>query len=90
MNPPCKKRSQKSLAKFKLSKRVIFADELPRNAMGKLQKNLLREGKDSLARTRQVFQKGPAQPVLSYQRMVLLAVLELNLISILPRPALDF
>jgi malonyl-CoA/methylmalonyl-CoA synthetase len=31
------------LAKFKLPKRVIFADELPRNAMGKVQKNLLRE-----------------------------------------------
>ncbi len=31
------------LAKFKLPKRVIFADELPRNTMGKVQKNLLRE-----------------------------------------------
>jgi malonyl-CoA/methylmalonyl-CoA synthetase len=30
------------LAKFKLPKRVIFADELPRNAMGKVQKNVLR------------------------------------------------
>jgi len=30
------------LAKFKLPKRVIFVDELPRNAMGKVQKNLLR------------------------------------------------
>ncbi|AWN41516.1 malonate--CoA ligase [Methylobacterium durans] len=31
------------LAKFKLPKRVLFADELPRNAMGKVQKNVLRE-----------------------------------------------
>ncbi|MCC0804733.1 malonyl-CoA synthase [Methylobacterium sp. W2] len=31
------------LARFKCSKRVLFADELPRNAMGKVQKNLLRE-----------------------------------------------
>jgi malonyl-CoA/methylmalonyl-CoA synthetase len=30
------------LAKFKLPKRVLFADQLPRNAMGKVQKNLLR------------------------------------------------
>ena len=31
------------LAKFKLPKRVIFVDDLPRNTMGKVQKNLLRE-----------------------------------------------
>ena len=31
------------LAKFKQPKRVIFVDELPRNTMGKVQKNLLRE-----------------------------------------------
>jgi malonyl-CoA/methylmalonyl-CoA synthetase len=31
------------LAKFKQPKRVIFVDTLPRNAMGKVQKNLLRE-----------------------------------------------
>jgi malonyl-CoA/methylmalonyl-CoA synthetase len=31
------------LAKFKLPKRVIFVDQLPRNAMGKVQKNVLRE-----------------------------------------------
>ena len=31
------------LAKFKLPKRVIFVDDLPRNAMGKVQKNMLRE-----------------------------------------------
>jgi len=31
------------LAKFKLPKRVLFADQFPRNTMGKIQKNLLRE-----------------------------------------------
>jgi len=31
------------LAAFKLPKRVFFIDELPRNAMGKVQKNLLQE-----------------------------------------------
>ncbi|GJD55713.1 malonate--CoA ligase [Methylobacterium dankookense] len=31
------------LAKFKCPKRVLFAPELPRNAMGKVQKNVLRE-----------------------------------------------
>jgi malonyl-CoA/methylmalonyl-CoA synthetase len=31
------------LANFKLPKRVIFVDDLPRNSMGKVQKNLLRE-----------------------------------------------
>ena len=31
------------LAKFKLPKRVIFMDDLPRNTMGKVQKNVLRE-----------------------------------------------
>ena len=30
------------LAKFKCPKRVLFADELPRNTMGKVQKNVLR------------------------------------------------
>jgi malonyl-CoA/methylmalonyl-CoA synthetase len=30
-------------AKFKQPKRIVFVDELPRNAMGKVQKNLLRE-----------------------------------------------
>ncbi len=31
------------LAKFKCPKRVLFVDELPRNTMGKVQKNVLRE-----------------------------------------------
>jgi malonyl-CoA/methylmalonyl-CoA synthetase len=31
------------LAKFKLPKRVLFAPDLPRNTMGKVQKNALRE-----------------------------------------------
>ncbi|HEX3181981.1 MAG TPA: malonyl-CoA synthase [Beijerinckiaceae bacterium] len=30
------------LAKFKLPKRILFTDELPRNALGKVQKNVLR------------------------------------------------
>ncbi len=34
---------EQRLAKFKLPKRVIFAEDLPRNTMGKVQKNLLRE-----------------------------------------------
>ncbi|MBS0528523.1 MAG: malonyl-CoA synthase [Proteobacteria bacterium] len=40
------------LAKFKMPKRVIFVDELPRNAMGKVQKNILRDAyKDIYAKT---------------------------------------
>jgi len=31
------------LANFKVPKRVHFVDDLPRNAMGKVQKNVLRE-----------------------------------------------
>ena len=31
------------LARFKLPKRVLVVPELPRNAMGKVQKNLLRD-----------------------------------------------
>lgn len=38
------------LAKFKQPKRVIFATELPRNTMGKVQKNLLRAEHDALFR----------------------------------------
>ena len=33
----------KDLAKFKVPKRVFYVDELPRNTMGKVQKNVLRE-----------------------------------------------
>jgi len=32
------------LARFKQPKRVLFVDELPCNAMGKVQKNVLRDG----------------------------------------------
>ncbi|MGA0607843.1 malonate--CoA ligase [Phenylobacterium sp. VNQ135] len=35
--------ARRQLAAYKVPKRVIFVDELPRNAMGKVQKNLLRE-----------------------------------------------
>jgi malonyl-CoA/methylmalonyl-CoA synthetase len=31
------------LADFKVPKRVVFVDELPRNTMAKVQKNLLRQ-----------------------------------------------
>ncbi len=34
---------EEKLAKFKLPKRVLFVPELPRNTMGKVQKNVLRE-----------------------------------------------
>jgi len=34
---------RETLAGFKLPKRILFVDSLPRNAMGKVQKNLLRE-----------------------------------------------
>ncbi len=36
-------RSREQIANFKVPKRVFFVDALPRNAMGKVQKNLLRE-----------------------------------------------
>ncbi len=36
-------RLKDELANFKVPKRVFFVDELPRNAMGKVQKNILRE-----------------------------------------------
>jgi malonyl-CoA/methylmalonyl-CoA synthetase len=39
------------LAKFKMPKRVFIVDELPRNTMGKVQKNILRDNyKDIYAR----------------------------------------
>ena len=36
------------IANFKVPKRVFVVDELPRNTMGKVQKNLLREGRKGL------------------------------------------
>lgn len=39
---------QARLAKFKLPKCVLFADELPRNALGKVQKNVLRQRHEAL------------------------------------------
>ncbi|TCT07968.1 malonate--CoA ligase [Aquabacter spiritensis] len=42
---------EKRLARFKLPKRVLFVDELPRNTMGKVQKNVLRETYKDLYRT---------------------------------------
>jgi malonyl-CoA/methylmalonyl-CoA synthetase len=38
------------LARFKQPKRVLFVDDLPRNAMGKVQKALLREQHKGLYR----------------------------------------
>jgi malonyl-CoA/methylmalonyl-CoA synthetase len=35
--------ARRGLAAYKAPKRVVFVDELPRNAMGKVQKNLLRD-----------------------------------------------
>jgi malonyl-CoA/methylmalonyl-CoA synthetase len=34
---------RRRLAPYKAPKRIVFVDELPRNAMGKVQKNLLRD-----------------------------------------------
>jgi malonyl-CoA/methylmalonyl-CoA synthetase len=39
---------QARLARYKVPKRVLFVDELPRNAMGKVQKNVLRAAYASL------------------------------------------
>lgn len=36
-------RAREQLAAYKAPKRILFVDELPRNAMGKVQKNLLRQ-----------------------------------------------
>jgi len=35
--------ASRSLARFKVPKRVLFVEELPRNTMGKVQKNILRD-----------------------------------------------
>lgn len=45
---------QEKLAAFKRPKRILFVEELPRNSMGKVQKNLLRE------RFRDLFAQPPA------------------------------
>ena len=46
-NPPndleLKKQLKKQLASYKTPKKIIFIDQLPRNTMGKVQKNILRE-----------------------------------------------
>jgi malonyl-CoA/methylmalonyl-CoA synthetase len=39
---------KKSIAKYKHPKKIIIVDELPRNAMGKVQKNVLRNNYNSL------------------------------------------
>jgi malonyl-CoA/methylmalonyl-CoA synthetase len=41
-------RLETRLAKFKLPKQVIFVDDLPRNTMGKVQKNVLRDAYGTL------------------------------------------
>jgi malonyl-CoA/methylmalonyl-CoA synthetase len=38
-----RKALEQRLAKFKIPKRIVFVGELPRNSMGKVQKNVLRE-----------------------------------------------
>ena len=40
--------AKESLANFKVPKRVVFVDELPRNTMSKVQKNVLRESYSDL------------------------------------------
>ncbi len=40
--------AKESLANFKVPKRVVFVDELPRNSMSKVQKNILRENYSDL------------------------------------------
>jgi malonyl-CoA/methylmalonyl-CoA synthetase len=42
---------REQLAAFKAPKRIVFVDDLPRNAMGKVQKNLLRERYGALFKT---------------------------------------
>ncbi len=43
--------ARRQLAAYKVPKRVIFVDDLPRNAMGKVQKNLLRQTYATLFQT---------------------------------------
>jgi malonyl-CoA/methylmalonyl-CoA synthetase len=42
------KSAKESLANFKVPKRVVFVDELPRNTMSKVQKNVLRDSYNDL------------------------------------------
>lgn len=42
---------RRQLAAFKAPKRIVFVEDLPRNAMGKVQKNLLRERYGTLFKT---------------------------------------
>ena len=50
------------LARFKQPRRILFADALPRNAMGKVQKAALREAhKDLFARLAFLACSGPAR-----------------------------
>jgi malonyl-CoA/methylmalonyl-CoA synthetase len=39
------------LARYKLPKRILLVDELPRNTMGKVQKNILRSTFAGIYRT---------------------------------------
>ena len=41
--PTLIKKMKNKIASFKIPKEAFFLDELPRNAMGKVQKNILRE-----------------------------------------------
>jgi len=50
------------IASFKVPKRVLFVDELPRNAMGKVQKNVLRERFGAEGAGRSEAANGPAAP----------------------------
>ena len=43
--------ARRQLAAYKAPKRIVFVDELPRNAMGKVQKNLLRQQYEHLFET---------------------------------------
>jgi malonyl-CoA/methylmalonyl-CoA synthetase len=50
---------QARLARYKVPKRVLFIDELPRNAMGKVQKNMLRSAYESLYQERRPLSETP-------------------------------
>ena len=43
---------EETLAKYKQPKRILFVEELPRNAMGKVQKNILRDALGEIYRER--------------------------------------